>query len=145
MKGFSSKCSVERRCYRTGKYTVCRCVRAAFSLEIRDNAAKLEPDQMYKTGSDSDRATIRRCITIPDVVPTDLSVCQRRVESGFVQSKRIRDNASISEPGQMNKNGSDLDRAITIRPGIQMPDVVPIRVLPEAGQIWLSSFRADAG
>ena len=26
--------SVENRCYRTGKYTVCRCDRASFSLEI---------------------------------------------------------------------------------------------------------------
>ena len=50
----------------------------------------------------------------------------RRVRSGFVQSKRIRHNASISEPGQMYKNGSDSDRSMTIRPGVEMLDVVSI-------------------
>ena len=51
---------------------------------------------------------------------------RRRVGSSFVQSKRIRHNASISEPGQMYKNGSDSDRSMTIRPGIEIPDVVSI-------------------
>ena len=36
------------------------------------------------------------------------------------------DNPSISEPGLMYKNGSDSDRSKTIRPGIEMPDVVSI-------------------
>ena len=39
----------------------------------------------------------------------------RRVGSGFVHSKRMLDNASISEPGQVYKNGSDSDPTVMIR------------------------------
>ena len=50
-------------------------------------------------------------------------------------------NASISEPGQMSKNGSAADRSMTIRPGIEMPDVVPICFA--GGGSDLIRFRPD--
>ena len=38
---------------------------------------------------------------------------RKRVGSDFVQSNPVLDNALISEPGQMYKNGSDSDPALT--------------------------------
>ena len=39
--------SIENRCYRTGKYTVCRRVRAAFSPEILQAGAVKGLNRIY--------------------------------------------------------------------------------------------------
>ena len=71
---------------------------------------------------------------------------RRRVGSSFVQSKRIRHNASISEPGQMYKNGSDWDPIMMIRATSRARKNHPIRIRIVCGKTDPANrIRPDSG